>query len=587
MGNEQLETPLDRLGSALSKEGAAQRSTLRDRISRFVDKQQIQIKVLEILPSKPGNGELIVCTLRRQRLQSRRPYTALSYVWGDPRPTSSIEIDGRQVPITANLAEALGYLRGRPMYARALWIDALCIDQKNAEEVNQQVQVMDVIYRKARWVVAWLGPADSASKRTFEVMRKASDMALGLVKDTAPSVMERGATREEARNVLLGSSIGGMEDLNLIVKLLLRPYWSRLWIIQEISLAKDATLICGECDIPWKRAADAFTLMSWAHPPAFTELLPPAAWLTARITAAGKPELDLYELFSYTCDGTRLQALKPNDRIYAILGLLPPATRRAITVDYTQTPTILFAAMTRYSLETYGADLLMFCGLAYRSALQPDLPTWALDWTSTVLRSENIFTAACSFGRLAPLPCRLTPRGADKIGIRGTRISQVAAVVVCPGAEDDALNVVEQLEPFAQTLGITLDALRQRVVVALIYGFSDIVNQKLVSATMLEEIADGDRAVGTVLWNTVPRSLFITDLGHIGSGPTMTRVGDVVHAFADCRTLFLLRCEEGGAGWQLVGPAYVEGITTFGGRYHRHMQAFWDSGPAMEEVVLC
>lgn len=39
-----------------------------------------------------------------------------------------------------------------------LWIDALCINQQDAAEVNQQVLLMGDIYNLCRQTIVWLGP---------------------------------------------------------------------------------------------------------------------------------------------------------------------------------------------------------------------------------------------------------------------------------------------------------------------------------------------------------------------------------------------------------------------------------------------
>jgi hypothetical protein len=112
-------------------------------------------------------------------------YKALSYVWGDEFPQSTLWINGingtdrKQLLIRPNLAKALRQLRENqllccdlscvcreniisvqqtvheqftfPIY---LWIDAVCIDQCNIEERSQQVSLMYEIYTKASTVIA-------------------------------------------------------------------------------------------------------------------------------------------------------------------------------------------------------------------------------------------------------------------------------------------------------------------------------------------------------------------------------------------------------------------------------------------------
>ncbi|PMD41766.1 hypothetical protein L207DRAFT_391609, partial [Hyaloscypha variabilis F] len=84
-------------------------------------------------------------------------YEALSYVWGSSERTHNvIRIQPRHLSISRNLSVALEHLRLRKK-PRLLWIDAICINQDDIPERNQQVNKMGSIYSKARRAVLWLG----------------------------------------------------------------------------------------------------------------------------------------------------------------------------------------------------------------------------------------------------------------------------------------------------------------------------------------------------------------------------------------------------------------------------------------------
>jgi hypothetical protein len=83
-------------------------------------------------------------------------YEALSYVWGSGENKQKILIDGQQLSVTANLAEALEYLYNRDG-PRKLWVDAICINQEDIPERSQQVGNMTEIYARARNAVVWIG----------------------------------------------------------------------------------------------------------------------------------------------------------------------------------------------------------------------------------------------------------------------------------------------------------------------------------------------------------------------------------------------------------------------------------------------
>jgi hypothetical protein len=54
-------------------------------------------------------------------------YQALFYTWGNPEATVPVEINGCELQVTTNLADALRQLRGKRV--ELMWIDALCIYQ--------------------------------------------------------------------------------------------------------------------------------------------------------------------------------------------------------------------------------------------------------------------------------------------------------------------------------------------------------------------------------------------------------------------------------------------------------------------------
>jgi heterokaryon incompatibility protein (HET) len=139
------------------------------------------IRLLRLLPNEDENAP-IQCQLFHYSLQESgkrtHPYDALSYVWGGPDKPRFISISehnstsGHDIPVTENLHEALTRLRHRSI-ERIIWVDAVCIDQANEREKEQQIQFMAKIYGQANCVVAWLGKAADDSDRALEEIRVA------------------------------------------------------------------------------------------------------------------------------------------------------------------------------------------------------------------------------------------------------------------------------------------------------------------------------------------------------------------------------------------------------------------------------
>ncbi len=137
------------------------------------------IRLLRLLPHEDENAP-IRCELFDYSLRSsgRRIhlYDALSYVWGDTNNPRSIYIGEYDMPVTKNLYAALSHLRNFSI-ERVLWVDAICINQKNNEEKGQQIQLMAKIYSQANRVLVWLGEAADNSGQALEKIRAAGGKA--------------------------------------------------------------------------------------------------------------------------------------------------------------------------------------------------------------------------------------------------------------------------------------------------------------------------------------------------------------------------------------------------------------------------
>ncbi|KAI0186890.1 heterokaryon incompatibility protein-domain-containing protein [Xylaria flabelliformis] len=134
------------------------------------------IRLLSLEPSTDTNAE-IRCTVSAADLDNLRDkdsYEALSYVWGSLTGTIPICCNDKELLVTPDLYSALRRLRRR-FSSRVLWIDAICIDQRengqSTQERKIQVEMMGEIYREARTVLVWLGVGYESTPRAFRWIR--------------------------------------------------------------------------------------------------------------------------------------------------------------------------------------------------------------------------------------------------------------------------------------------------------------------------------------------------------------------------------------------------------------------------------
>lgn len=127
-------------------------------------------RILSLLASKEFDSA-VRCEIRECSLDDHVEYEALSYAWGDPAPGHTILVGGKALGVTPNCLEAMRCLRPRRgRRGRAIWIDAVCIDQESSEK-NHQVKLMGEIYSKATKVLAWMGPSDATTARSIRRLK--------------------------------------------------------------------------------------------------------------------------------------------------------------------------------------------------------------------------------------------------------------------------------------------------------------------------------------------------------------------------------------------------------------------------------
>jgi hypothetical protein len=183
-------------------------------------------------------------------------YEALSYHWGDKKEEHPIHFRDVSSPIhdktdsafwavrkrifvRPNLYAALQHLRQKDTDID-VWVDAICINQDNEEEKKAQVARMWEIYSKATRVCIWLGPTEGQSDHAMKFIRE-------IVKDLG-----------EVENLVRDRS--RTQNWHDLAELLMRAWFSRRWVIQELALAKDATVLCGNEETSWDDFKDAISL---------------------------------------------------------------------------------------------------------------------------------------------------------------------------------------------------------------------------------------------------------------------------------------------------------------------------------------
>lgn len=132
---------------------------------RLPAEEGLVIRLIRLLPGE--DLDEVKCVLKPSSLGAA--YEALSYCWGDLEKCSPIVCDGVPFKITHNLKLALNSLR-LPDRERILWVDAVCINQDDMSEREQQVSIMREIYSRAQRTIVYLGETSIASTMSFGIL---------------------------------------------------------------------------------------------------------------------------------------------------------------------------------------------------------------------------------------------------------------------------------------------------------------------------------------------------------------------------------------------------------------------------------
>ncbi|CAK4031728.1 Hypothetical predicted protein [Lecanosticta acicola] len=206
------------------------------------------IRILHLDPSL-GPDDPLVGHYELCALESRPVYEALSYTWDPPfkgqiLPDDFVEISGLLFRVNGNLGQALRRLRHTDQ-DRALWIDAICINQHSVPERGSQVAMMADIYRSSARTILWLGE-DSAIRDGQYVFH----MATGLGRPS--SLKGKGKKRDSPLgNLMPEVEDGGISLEELSQTFLGRKVFQRRWIIQELCNAGNLEVLCGSYLMPW------------------------------------------------------------------------------------------------------------------------------------------------------------------------------------------------------------------------------------------------------------------------------------------------------------------------------------------------
>ncbi|KAH8668562.1 heterokaryon incompatibility protein-domain-containing protein [Xylariales sp. PMI_506] len=539
-------------------------------------KSHDSIRLVQIEPASNDNSpDQVHITIMETSLTAAPDFEAVSYTWGDPLEESvnlvMCQPTGVPVTMTQNCYSVLRRLR-QPQERRTIWLDAVCINQGDIDERSAQVRMMGEIYARAKRVVIDIGQEAEDSSRALLML-------------------------QHCRTDVLYEFDSGKRIESLVEKLYKRPWFERVWVLQEVFRSRDAVVICGDTITPWN-VFRPFSIWIDSRPANETEhwhvqlpfTIPQVLHIRNHSEVSYRGARDLLQLLV----GSRIcKASDPRDKVYALLPMLDQVPDQ-IEVDYSKSVVQVYTDTARFLVTSVGNLDILACAQQDRnrksSDLQPselsELPSWVPDW-SQIIRTNWMI----GYGDLYhPLSAdgRATGSDSNVAEVRQSRLLVVRGVevdtIISMTNEDTIISSKSTENVFAvnEFLGecsFYRDSLVNSPPAALLPEapmWTPRTNEIRIhpphwfaySLGLPFENPNGftdNDLIGPVMQFLACRRLALTSRGYIGIVPEGAKTGDAVCCLLGAKVPYVLRSTKqetklSTSSYRLIGESYIYGL---------------------------
>ncbi|KAK0510554.1 hypothetical protein JMJ35_006986 [Cladonia borealis] len=565
-----------------------------------LDESASEIRLMTLLPGRFKDDIFITMETVVLTKEHVPQYEALSYVWGsteyptvisvearEPKRSKSFSLFGRSrrrrleacshgtISVTQNLAIALPHLRKEDK-PRVFWIDAICVNQRDRAERGHQVKRMAAVYSIASQVIVWLGPE---SQNSTSALRALDGLGSQLRVDWSTLNMTSVSTGEIITQL---DDPFDDETWKSVWDLLRRPWFERLWIWQEVRLAREAYLFCGNEGVPWESLRRAILYLRRASKPeGFSHLIR----CCYNLVSYGDYVAGAFDSLDIILEDTKFASCSdPRDKIFAVLSLAHKDKTRGLDPDYSKPAEAVYQNLVLHYISNINSlEILAHCNLRDDTGGMK-LPTWVPDWTVPRLSETIRFSA--TYLNSEP---RVRYQDGRVLAATGVHVAVIECLQTLPqpaGPEDylyydeieDAIRAL--ILPKIESLSLserdaTVNSLCRTLCCNLFAdGFSPPTSNlasfelcrkyihRIVDTTrdtVPENSPEEDLYLSEIRSTIRGRFLFTTVDGYIGLAPIATKPGDEVCILLGCQTPLVLRpCGDGYH--KVVGDCYIDGF---------------------------
>jgi hypothetical protein len=570
------------------------------------------IRLIELQPGE-GTG-IIKCQIAIVERDHAPPYEALSYAWGSETDSKVIKCENQKLKVTTNLRDALYTLR-HPYNVKMLWADAICINQNDINERGYQVGQMSQIYASAVRVLVWLNLPKSkvhSFEDMFNVEFETSTVRLHSSVNRASQLLQKHVARLEDPNFRVEDMDS---DIGLITtafgQLFESPWFTRLWVVQEVGMAKSVVAMIGDATINFvdlirfiirleKRTLlmDQLGLFIAGKANVFTTFPARSRELSGEVD----DDWDFLELMEVT---RAQKASDPRDYVYALLGH-PCASIQCIPImqpSYNKSVNDVFFEVAMKMLDLDGS-LRMLSAVhhhkedSFNKKVQTWIPEWSRDAYVLSLGVYRDHLYDVTYDASAGLPskwelvslqrslrvhgfifgtvdeCIQTVEPAKVDGVAVQKQMEKLLIAVFMFKKRQTHSPSENLSDQGQTItaGFRNDSPKQFTADFAAFRIHLMQEAHIQDPTIINSLAPEGKpalkalakagSVDEIYWAAtrfcMGRTLFSTQSRMIGLGPRILCKGDVCCVLFGAPVPFVLRPVE--EGFRLVGEAYVHGV---------------------------
>jgi heterokaryon incompatibility protein (HET) len=574
-------------------------------------------------------------------LSSSTQYVCLSYTWGDASRTHTIEINGQILKITKHLDSALRSLRHQHFH-NPIWADAISINQEDSRERSREVSRMTDIYEAAVSVAICLGEGDAESDMAMdfimELQRTSFSWNMSMPADAIKSQIKETFGTEEYAHKWAS-----------VYELLRRPYFSRLWIVQEMVLASTPIVLCGDRGIAWNMLhGTALIILSFMTP--ISEICSEYGISIQKevkyirensdcancVSSWSKKQHDLGQVqklawlrfkqsqgepfsFLYICHLNRdSNCSDPRDKIYALWNLAKEGRLLDMKPDYRLTIEETYMRFTKAYIEhTKSLDIICTpkptCSHALNNEMANALPSWCPDWRFKSLMNSYVRPAEFPIGQVHDIPSLDEPlfkASGNTTAITRFYGSPGDRVLVCCGIILDSVAHVfeeyfgnlkllyEKAKEFCHRNGSKLseEVLRSEFGSMMLGEATGLFSYDEENINILPNSGEGIKAVqfktamrymGSIQTWIDKRKLIITRDGYMGlSSKLLVQEGDELALLLGCSVPVVLRRHDDH--YHLMGDCFVQGWMAGERVYKDHGsdEAFTEYAKGQNAIVI-